>query len=181
MRRLPGDPSPEEQKARMIRVNHAGEEGALRIYDGQLAALKGTKVEPLIQQMRDQEEGHAHLFRHLLKERNVRPTVLNPLWWGAGYLLGYITGKLGASSAMACTVAVEEVIEKHYERQQKDLLDPALRDPELSEAIQTCHHDEREHKETALLHEAEKAPGYFFLRKAIKGATRLAISLSKRI
>jgi ubiquinone biosynthesis monooxygenase Coq7 len=113
-RRLPGDPLPDEQIRRMIRVDHAGEHGAAAIYDGQLAVLGRRRVGDAIRAMADQERRHREIFDTLLVERRVRPSVLFPLWNTAGYALGAATALLGERAAMACTVAVEEVIEEHY-------------------------------------------------------------------
>jgi ubiquinone biosynthesis monooxygenase Coq7 len=165
----------------MIRVNHAGEHGAIRIYDGQLAVLQGTKAGAVIETMRAQEDHHSKIFDKLIHERHVRPTLLSPLWSVAGYALGYVTARLGPQAAMACTVAVEDVINDHYEKQEEALTHPLLQDPELLSAIQFCRLEEQEHRDIALAHEATRAPGYRLLSKTIRAATKMAISLSKRI
>jgi 3-demethoxyubiquinol 3-hydroxylase len=112
-RPLPGDPTAEALVRRMMRVNHAGEYGAKRIYDGQLAVLKRSPVAPVIRRMAEQERRHLEAFEKLLPDRRVRPTALHPLWHAAGYALGAATALLGERAAMACTVAVEEVIDEH--------------------------------------------------------------------
>ena len=110
--RLPGDLTQNEMVERMIRVNHAGEYGAKRIYEGQLSVLTDTKEGEVIREMEMAERRHLEKFSELIVKRRVRPTVLSPLWHVAGYALGFATAKLGKEAAMACTVAVEEVIEE---------------------------------------------------------------------
>lgn len=166
--------------ASMIRVNQAGEYGASYIYKGQLKALAGSSKKELIQMMHDQEQVHLEAFNHMLVERRVRPTALSPLWKMAGFSLGYITGKLGEEAAMACTVAVEEVIDEHYKEQEDEL---TLRgdEPALLETITRFRQDELEHKEIGLEHGAEQAIAYGPLTMAVKTASRIAIWLSKKI
>jgi ubiquinone biosynthesis monooxygenase Coq7 len=175
---LPGDRPPADDRARMIRVDQAGEYGATRIYAGQLAVIRRGHVAGAIREMADQECRHLAQFDRLLFERRVRPTALSPLWHVAGYALGAATALLGERAAMACTVAVEEVIDGHYARQAERL---GASDPELAEAIETARADELAHRDTALAHEATEAPGYDVLSAAIKTGARLAIWLSERI
>src|SRR6202048_4646974 len=132
--RLPGDREPAEVIARMLRVDHAGEYGATRIYEGQLDVLGRGRAAGVIRQMAEAEKRHLARFETLLKERRVRPTLLHPLWNVAGYALGAATALLGDQAAMACTVAVEEVIDEHYQAQAARLAeeDPALRETILS-------------------------------------------------
>lgn len=165
---------------RMIRVNHAGEYGAIRIYEGQLAVLKGTSVEPVIQHMAEQEQEHFQRFDEVMKKRRVRPTVLSPLWHVAGFALGAGSALLGKRAAMACTVAVESVIDEHYQEQLKDLKKNRT-EPELQALIQKCHEEEMEHHDTSIEHEAEKMKGYKPFTTAVKAASKLAIFLSKRL
>lgn len=174
----PGQPPAETQIATMLRVNLAGEYGAKRIYEGQLAILKGTPSEPLIEHMKEQELKHLTSFEHWVVENRVRPTLLQPLWHMAGYALGVGTALLGEKAAMACTAAVEEVIDQHYEDQ---LLRLGSENPALSELIQTCQEEEREHRDLALTQGAKDAPAYPALSSAIKMASRLAIWLSERV
>lgn len=176
-RAWPGEPTPEEDRARMVRVDQAGEYGALRIYAGQLAVLGRHKTAPALKHMAEQERRHLAAFDALMAERGVRPTALQPLWHVAGYALGAATALLGPRAAMACTVAVEEVIDEHYRAQAERLSDA---DPELKAAIETARADEIAHRDTALAHEAEQAAGYETLTGAIKAASRLAIWLSTR-
>ena len=107
----------------IIRVDHAGEYGATRIYDGQIAVFgKNSKIGKTIQHMADQEEEHIQKFNELILEHRVRPTLLLPIWNLAGYTLGATTAMMGEKAAMACTVAVEKVIGEHY-REQQNLLE----------------------------------------------------------
>ena len=163
----------------MIRVDHAGEYGAVRIYEGQLAVLdarKNTKAAAAIRKMAEQEQRHLETFDRLINERQVRPTALEPLWRIAGFALGAGTALLGEKAAMACTAAVEEVIDDHYARQIE-----RLDDEELKATVEDFRSDEIAHKEEALAHGAEEAPGYRLLSEAIKAGCRIAIKLSERI
>jgi ubiquinone biosynthesis monooxygenase Coq7 len=105
----------------ILRVDHAGETAAAKIYDGQLAILKDTPVGPTIQHMKDQEEEHLDTFNRLLVENDTRPTALLPLWNVMGYGLGVASALMGEKAAMACTIAVEEVIGEHYAKQAETL------------------------------------------------------------
>jgi len=176
----PGMPSSEDVEA-MIRVDHAGEYGAVRIYEGQLAILKmrrGTQGSvAAITRMARQEEHHLKTFDRLLNERKVRPTALGPLWRVAGFALGAATALMGEKAAMACTAAVEEVIDDHYAGQLERLDDG---DP-LKATVAEFRGDEAAHRQEALARGAEQAPGYRFLSEAIKSGCRLAIKLSERI
>jgi ubiquinone biosynthesis monooxygenase Coq7 len=176
--RLPGDPSAEELLARIIRVDHAGEYGAVRIYAGQLRVLGETPSAQPIREMAETEAHHLETFERLMVARRVRPTALMPLWTLAGFALGAATAALGPRAAMACTVAVEEVIDEHYARQIERLGDD---EPALVRTLKTFRADEREHRDAALTHGAADAPGYRPLTGAIKAASVLAIWLSERI
>jgi 3-demethoxyubiquinol 3-hydroxylase len=175
---LPGDRMPSDDTARMIRVDQAGEYGATRIYAGQLAVIRRGRSAGAIHEMAEQEQRHLGQFNRLLTERRVRPTALAPLWHVAGFALGAATALLGERAAMACTVAVEEVIDGHYASQAEQL---AGEDPELVAAIETARADELAHRDTALAHEATETPGYELLSAGIKTGARLAIWLSERI
>ena len=177
-RRLPGDPSRAEDIARMVRVDHAGEYGAARIYEGQLAVLGRSASAPVIRRMAEQEKKHLAAFDRLVVERRVRPTLLSPLWHVAGYALGAATALLGERAAMACTVAVEEVIDEHYRDQVERLGDS---EAELRRSLAEFRTQEIEHRDTGLAHGAESAPAYPALRAAIKAGSRLAIWLSTRL
>lgn len=176
--RLPGDPTPRETVARAIRVDHAGEYGAKRIYEGQLAILGRGEHGPTIEHMKAQEQVHLDTFAGLIAERRVRPTALLPLWHVAGFALGAATALMGPRAAMACTVAVEEAIDEHYQAQER-----ALGDDEsvLRGHIEQFRAEELEHRDIGLAHGAEQAPGYRLLSAAIKTGCKMAIKLSERI
>lgn len=176
-RYLPGDPPPTEEVARIIRVDQAGEYGAVRIYAGQLAVLRRGTATAVVRKMAHQEEAHLQRFNRIMAERHVRPTAFAPLWHVGGYALGAATALLGAPAAMACTVAVEEVIDAHYGRQAARLGD---REPALKAVIDEFQADEREHRDTALLNEARRAPAYPLLTGAVKTVSRIAIWISER-
>ena len=175
---LPGDPLPETEIAAMIRVDHAGEYGAVRIYDGQLAVLGRGRAREEIRHMAEQEQRHLVAFEALVRARQVRPTLLHPLWHVAGYALGAATALLGERAAMACTVAVEEVIDEHYRSQAERLGDA---DPALSETIERFRADELAHRDTAIAMGAEDALGYELISTFVKTGSRLAIWLSERL
>jgi ubiquinone biosynthesis monooxygenase Coq7 len=175
---LPGDRAPEHDRARIIRVDQAGEYGATRIYQGQLAVLPRGRGAVAIGEMAAQEERHLAQFDRLVIERRVRPTALAPLWHIAGFALGAATALLGERAAMACTVAVEEVIDGHYARQAEAL---GASDSELAAAISSARADEIAHRDLALAHEATETPGYDLLSGAIKIGARVAIWLSERV
>lgn len=175
--RLPGEPDRAETVARMIRVDQAGEYGAKRIYEGQLSILAGTEDEPVLRMMLDQELEHLDYFDKLLAERHVRPTVLQPFWHIAGFALGVGTALLGREAAMACTVAVEDVIEEHYTAQAQQLGED---EKELRTVIKEFRDDERHHRAVGIEEGAEGAPAYLVLTGAMKAGSRLAIWLSTR-
>lgn len=179
-RRLPGDPSKDQSIDQMLRVDHAGEYGAVRIYEGQLAVLGKTRSGPVIEHMLAQEKQHLEKFEKLVGERKARPTALLPLWHLAGFAMGAGTALLGEKAAMACTVAVEEVIDEHYAEQVAEL-DAEGDETELRDTFEAFRQEELEHRETGLEHGAEAAPGYEVLTGAVKAGSRLAIWLSTRI
>ena len=160
-----------------LRVDHAGERGAIKIYEGQLAVLNNDQT---IQEMLEQEKKHLDTFNKILIKRGIRPTALSPLWSVGGYLLGATTALVGRKAAMACTVAVEEVIEQHYKEQQ-DILEKENKEKELIKIIARFRNEEIEHKNTALDHDAKDTKGYELMAKGIKRITKLAIFLSKKI
>lgn len=177
-RRLPGDRASADAIARMIRVDQAGEYGAARIYDGQLAVLKDSAAVAAVRHMAAQEKRHLERFDRLVVERRVRPTALSPLWHIAGFALGAATALIGERAAMACTVAVEQVIDDHYRGQLETL---ANADADFAAMVAEFRADELEHRDTALAHGATEAPGFPLLSVAIKAGSRLAIWLSTRI
>ena len=163
----------------IIRVDHAGEYGATRIYDGQIAVFgKDSKIGKTIQHMADQEQEHIEKFNELLIEKRVRPTALLPVWNIAGFALGAGTALMGEKAAMACTVAVEKVIGEHY-REQQDLLEDD--EKELKKTIAKFEKDELEHHDIGLEHDAENAPGYKVMTKVIEIGCKTAIAISKKI
>ncbi len=176
--RLPGDPDAREAVARIIRVDHAGEYGARRIYDGQLRVLRRSPAAPVIRHMARQEQKHLDTFDRLLTERRVRPTLLSPLWHVAGFALGAASALLGERAAMACTAAVEEVIDEHYQAQLDRL---GGSEPELAATIAQFRDDEIEHRDTAIAQGAEEAPGFEPMTALVKAGTRAAIWLSTRL
>ena len=184
---MPRKPKPQAPGAQpdieaMIRVDHAGEYGAVRIYQGQLAVLKHRKnaaasVET-IEHMAAQEQRHLKTFDRLVNERRVRPTALEPVWRIAGFALGAATAAMGEKAAFACTAAVEEAIDEHYAQQIEAL---EGKDESLKSTVADFRADEAAHRDTALEHGAEQAPGYKLLSEAIKAGCRIAIKLSERI
>lgn len=163
----------------IIRVDHAGEYGATRIYDGQIAVFgKDSKIGKTIQHMADQEQEHIEKFNELLVEKRVRPTALLPVWNIAGFALGAGTALMGEKAAMACTVAVEKVIGEHYREQQNLLEDD---EKELKKTIAKFEKDELEHHDIGLEHDAENAPGYKVMTKVIEIGCKAAIAISKKI
>ena len=162
----------------MIRVDHAGEYGAVRIYEGQLAVLKNRASAETIRHMAEQEQRHLKTFDKLVNERRVRPTALEPVWRVAGFALGAATALMGEKAAFACTAAVEEAIDEHYAQQIADL---GERDPDLKQTVEDFRADEAAHRQTALDNGAEQAPGYRLMSEAIKAGCRVAIKLSEKI
>ena len=177
-RALPGEPAGRALIQRVLRVDHAGEYGAKRIYDGQLAVLEGSKDAEAIREMAATEAEHLAWFDAALTEAGVRPTALHPIWHVAGYALGAATAMMGPTAAMACTVAVEEAIDEHYQRQEAAL---GPHEKSLKGAIKRFHAEELRHRDTALAHGAENAPGYRIMKRAIKTGCRAAIWLSERV
>ncbi|WP_088310395.1 demethoxyubiquinone hydroxylase family protein [Novosphingobium sp. B 225] len=164
---------------RMLRVDHAGEYGATRIYAGQLAVMGARSPHSAaIEHMAAQEAEHKARFDALIAERGVRPTALQPFWDIAGFALGAATALIGPEAAMACTAAVEEEIDRHYTQQLEELGDS---DPELSATIREFRDDERAHRDAALAAGAERAPAYPLLAGAIRLGCRAAIRLAERI
>lgn len=162
----------------MVRVDHAGEFGAVRIYDGQIAVLGDRPVGTMLRHMRDQEREHLSSFAHVMAERRVRPTVMLPLWHFGGFALGALTALLGERSAMACTEAVEDTVVAHYDR-QLDTLPPGEAD--LSTLIERVRDEERAHGHDAVASGARHAPGYDILYSLISAGCRAAIRISERI
>lgn len=168
----------------MLRVDHAGEYGAVAIYRGQVAVLKrarrtrGTARE--LAAMERQEQDHLDAFDALLVERGVRPTALAPLWSAAGFALGAATALLGPRAAHACTEAVETVIEDHYGAQVEELA-RADAEPVLREKFAAFRADEIAHKDAAIASGAREAAGYPLLSALIRAGCRAAIRISEKI
>ena len=162
----------------ILRVDHAGETAAAKIYDGQLAVLKNTPVGPTIQHMKDQEQEHLDTFNHLLSENDTRPTVLLPLWNIMGFGLGVASAIMGEKAAMACTIAVEEVIGEHYAN-QVEVLDDEHK--ELKTTLMKFRDDELEHLETGVDNDGENAPGYPLMKTIVQFGCRTAIKISEKI
>jgi len=175
---LPGDLTHEQLIDRIIRVDHAGEFGARRIYEGQLSVLKNHPDAAVIRHMHEQELVHLRTFEKLMVQRRVRPTALHPIWNLAGFALGAATAMLGPKAAMACTVAVEEVIDEHYRQQHEQL---GANESELKDTIEKFRAEEVEHRDIGLQRGAEEATAYPVLTGAIKAGSRLAIWLAERI
>ncbi|XP_047023466.1 5-demethoxyubiquinone hydroxylase, mitochondrial [Helicoverpa armigera] len=165
----------------IIRVDHAGELGADRIYAGQMAVLGSTAEGPLIQHMWDQEKKHRAKFEELINEYRVRPTALTPIWNVAGFVLGAGSALLGKEAAMACTVAVETVIVDHYNDQLRTLMEDPNIDKEILETITNFRNEEQEHHDTGIDHGAEQAPFYKAMTEVIKAGCKVAIALSKKV
>ena len=163
----------------MIRVNQAGEYGAARIYAGQLAVMGSrSSAARSIRHMAAQEARHLEKFNAMMAERGVRPTLLQPFWHIAGYALGAASAAIGPEAAMACTVAIETEIDRHYGEQLEEI---GTSDPELSSAIADFQAEELEHKATALAEGAERAPAYPLISALVRLGCRAAIVASKRI
>jgi 3-demethoxyubiquinol 3-hydroxylase len=175
---LPGDTTQRAAVARMIRVDHAGEYGAKRIYQGQLAVLGRGEKGDMIRHMQEQEQVHLDTFAALIARRRVRPTALLPFWHLAGFALGAVTAAMGERAAMACTVAVEEAIDEHYAAQSAALGED---EAELRDTIEKFRAEELEHRDIGLEHGAEQAPAYGLLSRVIKSGCKLAIAVSERI
>ncbi|MEM7444615.1 MAG: demethoxyubiquinone hydroxylase family protein [Pseudomonadota bacterium] len=175
---LPGEPKGKDLIDRIVRVDQAGEYGAKRIYEGQLAVLRNSPNRHLIEHMAEQEREHLETFDRLVAERGVRPTALNPLWHFAGFAVGAGTALLGEKAAMACTVAVEEVIGEHYANQAEQLGDD---EKDLKATIEKFREEELEHRDIGLEKEAEQAPAYRLLTAVIKRGSRAAIWMAERV
>ena len=165
-----------------IRVDHAGERGAIKIYEGQLLALntliKDEDLKKTIEEMKRQEKVHCEYFENEIRKRNIKPTKLLPLWDLIGVGLGFGSTILGKKAAMLCTASVEEVIDKHY-LNQINQLDSDEND--LKEKIKKFREDEIHHKDIAYEEGATKEGPYFLLDKIIKTGSKLAIKISEKI
>ena len=165
-----------------IRVDHAGERGAIKIYEGQLLALetlvKDDNLKKTIQEMKTHEKKHCDYFENEIKKRNIKPTKLMPLWDLLGVGLGFSSTLLGKKAAMLCTASVEEVIDEHYKKQINQL------EPDenvLKEKIKKFREDELHHKDIAYEEGATKKGLYKILDKIIKTGSKVAINISEKI
>ncbi len=182
-----------EQIHQAIRVNHAGEYGAKQIYAGQMLAFKLKKDQEtlaLIEKMKAQEDLHFDYFNQKIIDEKVRPTLMQPIWRIAGFVLGFGTALISKKAAMACTVAVEEVIDEHYQNQietlpfedfSKDQLKNKKPDDNLKDKIEQFQKEELEHKDIGLENQAESLKFYQPFSFIIKKASQLAISISSKI
>ena len=165
-----------------IRVDHAGERGAIKIYEGQLLALntfiKDDNLKKIIEEMKDQEKEHCNYFENEIKIRNIKPTKLMPLWDLLSVGIGFGSTLLGKKAAMLCTASVEEVIDEHYKKQINQLKpDEKI----LKEKIKKFRLDELHHKDIAYEKGATKKGLYKILDKIIKTGSKVAINISEKI
>ena len=165
-----------------IRVDHAGERGAVKIYEGQLLALntiyKNDELKETILEMREHEREHCDFFENEIEKRKIKPTRFLPLWDLLGVGLGFGTTLLGKKAAMLCTASVEEVIDKHYQDQINQLGED---EKELRDKIIKFREDELHHKDIAYEEGASKAGIYSILDKIIKTGSKIAINISEKI
>ena len=166
----------------ILRVDHAGERGAIKIYEGQLLALNTIKqnesLKKKIEEMKEQEKEHLEYFEREIQKRKIKPTYLLPLWDIMGVALGFGTVLLGKKATMLCTASVEEVIENHYENQLKNLGNDEMI---LKAKIEKFKNDEVEHKNTAYKSGATNKGFYSIMDKVIKTGSKLAITISEKI
>ncbi len=166
----------------ILRVDHAGELGAVHIYRGQravFAAARGREhTAAALAEMETHEAAHLEAFDKLLTERGVRPTLLAPVWRVAGFALGAATALMGEKAAHACTEAVETVIEGHYAGQIDEL---ATREPALAEELTRFRDDELAHRDQAVAQGAREAPAYPLLTGLIRAGCRAAIRISEKL
>lgn len=172
-----------DRRDEMLRVDHAGEYGAVAIYRGQLAVFERQHgKERIVHQLREmaaQEEEHLDAFDKLLAAGNVRPTALSPIWNAAGFTLGAATALLGEKAAHACTEAVETVIEEHYGDQVTELT--AAGEHELAAKMAKFQEEEVAHKDLATAEGAREAPAYPLLSAFIRTGCRIAIRISEKV
>ena len=166
----------------IIRVDHAGERGAIKIYEGQLLALKTIKqdnnLKDKIEEMKEQEKEHLEYFEKEIQKRKIKPTYLLPLWDVMGVALGFGTALLGKKAAMLCTASVEEVIEDHYQNQLKKLGNDEM---DLKTKIEKFKGDEVDHKNMAYESGATNKGLYSIMGKVIRTGSRIAITISEKI
>ncbi len=172
-----------DRREEMLRVDHAGEYGAVAIYRGQLAVFQRQhgreKITGQLQHMAEQEQEHLDAFDKLLAAGKVRPTAMSPIWNAAGFALGAATALLGEKAAHACTEAVETVIEEHYGDQIAEL--ETAGDTELAARLTKFRDEEVAHKDLAAAEGAAQAPGYPVLSALIRTGCRIAIRISEKV
>jgi ubiquinone biosynthesis monooxygenase Coq7 len=174
-----GNLSREDLLKRIARVDQAGEYGAVRIYQGQLAVLGNKSANVgVLRHMLQQEEEHLATFDKELLKRRARPTLMTPIWHVAGFALGAGTALIGEKAAMACTTAVEEAIDEHYQAQYDQVGDDEL---PLKATIAKFREEELEHRDIGYANGAEEAPAFPLLSGTIKIGTKFAIWLSERV
>ena len=165
-----------------IRVDHAGERGAVKIYEGQLLALntivKNDSLKKTIEDMKEHEIEHCEFFEKEIKKRNIKPTKFLPLWDLLGVGLGFGSTLLGKKAAMLCTASVEEVIDKHYLDQINQL---GPEEKELKKKITKFRQDELDHKDIAYEEGASKKGFYSIMDKIIKTGSKIAIRISEKV
>ena len=165
-----------------IRVDHAGERGAVKIYEGQLLALNtivnNDELKKKIDDMKQHEIEHCQFFEKEIKKRNIEPTKFLPLWDLLGVGLGFGSTLLGKKAAMLCTASVEEVIDKHYLDQINQL---GPEEEELKKKITKFRQDELDHKDIAYEEGATKKGFYSIMDRIIKTGSKLAINISEKI
>lgn len=178
----PGAHARRTRMAEILRVDHAGELGAVHIYRGQRAVLDAARgkqrTAAQLAEMEGHEAEHLARFDALLNERQVRPTLLAPVWRAAGFAIGAGTALLGEKAAHACTEAVETVIEEHYADQIAEL---ERRDPELAAELSKFRDEELAHRDIAVAEGAQQAPGYGLLSAVIRAGCRAAIKISEKV
>jgi 3-demethoxyubiquinol 3-hydroxylase len=174
---------PSNRRHEMLRVDHAGEYGAVAIYRGQLAVFgrqaNRERITDQLNEMAHQEQAHLDAFDRLLASGHVRPTAMSPLWNAAGFALGAASALLGEKAAHACTEAVETVIEEHYGDQVAEL--EAAGNTELAASLAKFRDEEVAHKELAAAEGAAQAPGYPVLSALIRTGCRIAIRISEKV
>ena len=161
-----------------IRVDHAGERAAQQIYRGQLVVLGQHEMGDEIRHMMEQEVEHLETFDTLINERKVRPSFLDPVWGAAGFALGLITAAMGPKAAMACTIAVEEVIGEHYQKQTENL---GSDEASLKKTIERFRDEELEHRDIAVDYKGREARHYKMLHDVIQKGCRTAIKIAEKV
>ncbi|MBA1338585.1 MAG: ubiquinone biosynthesis monooxygenase Coq7 [Pelagibacterales bacterium] len=172
----------QKQLEEIIRVDHAGERAAIKIYEGQLLALNTIKqdqnLKEKIEEMKEQEKEHLEYFEREIQRRKIKPTYLLPIWDVMSVAIGFGTAMLGKKATMLCTASVEEVIEEHYQNQLEKLGND---EKDLKAKIKKFKEDESEHKNTAYEYGATSKGLYSIMDKVIQTGSRIAITISEKI